>query len=541
MAVFEGSAPGEEDFLLVMLADGFVPVAPTVGLRSKGGLFAQIQRGTPDVSEIPYGITFTDMNPRWGPPVIVDPARSVFDKSRPKAPKAAGRVQKDPTQSIAPDLRDCYPSAGPIHAYMEWAHRVTHTPPQFHLAAILPPVATEANRRGWTIDPAEPMHIWSAIVAGAAIGKTTAATMAEDFTRAWMQRAMGAEFQDTWTSLEGSLPGVYHALTSKFDERTGTTVATLSHSELSRVLRSDDALEMLCMLFDTRDVQRNLRYYQKRKDDGDADENEGTIRSPRISALVTTTQASLEDTFRAVMLRGGLASRLVWFTGTVTAEQLMPRERVEPELYSFAQDEFWRWSGRLATMESRYAAAKLPKVITVSDAADDMLTSFYDGLRERIVDQADPLASVYQRSTRMALRIAGIYALSLGRTEIDVEDLAPAMRLIELTLGYVGSLTPSLTESKLERNRGKLMNEIRSAGQQGIKKTRAFRLLAGLSKFEIDNVLADLVEMELILDLPSTVDRLNGRGRPTQYLVAANEKNAAYWVAKCPRSATRKN
>lgn len=528
----------DEAFLQHLLDQGYYPIGPTVGTAPGGGILLRIEVGEPDDEGCWGGsgiVSITPRTARWAPPAPIDATRAGYEAGKIVEDDAPRKKQNDQTQQLDAELRACYPASGPLHAYMDWAHRVTHTPPQFHLASILPPMATECNRRGWEIDPGEPLHIWSSIVAGAAIGKTTAMSMSERFTKAWAKHARGVDHNETWVSLEGSLPGVYHALSAQFDEGTGRTIATLQHSELSRVLRSDDALEMLCMLFDTRDVQRNLRYLQKRADKGEGEEDESIIRSPRVSALVTTTHASLEDTFRSVMLRGGLASRMLWFTGAITAEQLMPRERVEPALYNEAQRAFWEWSGWLASLDSQYASEKRRKVITFTEAADDKITEFYDSLRAKIVDPHDPLASIYQRSTRMAMRIAGIYALSLGRTEIDIPDIDPALHLVTQSLSHVGALAPSMDESRLSRHRLRLVAEIKTGGAEGIRKTRAFKVLHGLSKFEIDNVLSDLVEMEEILDPGLTIVR-GERGRPAQHLVAYSARNAEHWRLKSPRA-----
>lgn len=420
-----------------------------------------------------------------------------------------------PTQTITGVLEECLPRCGVIREYVAWACGLTHTPPENHLASILPAVATETLRRGWTTE-GQIHNIWCALVAGPAIGKTTALGLAQDFVKDWLKEAQGPLYQDPFVAFEGSIPGVIHVLKER-----GTpegSFATLYHSEFARVLRHEDALDLLCLLYDNRDIERNLRKDQDAaKDEGGAPVKQ--LEKPRLSAVVTMTHGSLEEVFRESMLSGGLGSRLLWFTSSITPEKLMHRQRTDPDGRAQLLAAWRRWSGTLDALafqaQSMSNGAQLS--VGVSDAADQALVELFDSLRVTIVED-NGMSGIAQRAANYAERIAGIYALTQGQLEVDEDTARRAIRLVKWSLESVGMLRPILRTNLDQRLSERLYLAISKSGSRGMTRTELVKAVQ-LPKAQIDIALEILTSSERITDHHTMP--LSGRGRHvTRYYAA---------------------
>lgn len=427
---------------------------------------------------------------------------------RPPPGPAGGSASRWGTQTLSDALRACYPSQGPIASYMNWVHRLTHTPPQFHLAAILPVVAHEANRRQYILENGEPLHIWTLVVARSGTGKTTAQRYAQSLHDAWGEAMRGSSWQSPWESAEGSISGVVQALMEHYDEASQSTNAILHHSEMSKVLRSDEALESLCQLFDRGDLKRNLRYFQRRKDDGE--DVKETMKNAKISAVFTTTKSSLQEVFREAMLRGGFASRMLWFTGTVEPKDLMSRQLIDETGKLGVVKAFQKWTGVLDTL----ALTNAPKVLCLDKEAEQVHMAYFDELRPLIVGQSEEWASLANRASIYALRLAGLYALMRGSTTICEQDLKPAISLMKLLFQELVGLLPELRpEDRFQRNHRRakeiLLEAVKDYGNpipraHVLKETK-------LSTFELDQVVKTLIEEEFMVE---ELIRTGEPGRP---------------------------
>lgn len=405
------------------------------------------------------------------------------------------------------------PSRGVIREYVSWACGLTHTPPENHLASILPAVATETLRRGWTTD-GQIHNIWCALVAGPAIGKTTALGLAQDFVKDWLKEAQGPLFQDPFVAFEGSIPGVIHVLKER-----GTpegSFATLYHSEFARVLRHEDALDLLCLLYDNRDIERNLRKDQDAaKDEGGAPVKQ--LEKPRLSAVVTMTHGSLEEVFRESMLSGGLGSRLLWFTSSITPEKLMHRQRQDPDGRAKTLASWRAWSGTLDALAFQAQALGGQLSVGVSDAADQALVELFDSLRVTIVED-NGMSGIAQRAANYAERVAGIYALTQGQLEVDEDTARRAIKLVKWSLESVGMLRPVLRTNLDQRLSEKLYQTIVKSKSKGVTRTELVKAVS-LPKQQIDTALEILTSSERIVDHHAIP--MSGRGRHvTRYYAA---------------------
>jgi len=436
--------------------------------------------------------------------VIDEPARG--PKVDVNAPQKSKKIKVKATQEIDDELAACFPPCGPIYEYMHWAVRCTHTPPQFHLAAILPLLSFEACRRNYVSEAGTPLHLWSGIIAPPAIGKTTAVGYAQDFTKDFYDAIQKGGLKP-WVTLEGSLPGVVEDLAQRLDDQHDITPAILYHSELSRVLRADDASELLCMLYDTRDVERNLRYLQKRKDKGE--DVKTAVKAPRISAVVTSTLSAMQQVFKPQMLFGGLASRLLWFyTSAVDPSKLMAKELVDQKARARALE---AWRGWVGIMDS-FTVMRAARRVTLTIEAEEMLESFYDdNLREIIADPANELASIAQRANIVALRIAALYAMSIGQLGIDADCAQRAINLIRRSLKQSEILMPQLSETPFGRAMATILAAVQAAGKAGLSRRDVYKLVRGQSKAFLDQIRDTLVDGGMIVELTLPAQ---GRGRP---------------------------
>jgi hypothetical protein len=403
---------------------------------------------------------------------------------------------------------------------MDWVHRLTHAPPQFHLAAILPVIAYEANRRQFQLDNGEPLHIWTLIVSPSGVGKTTSARYAQDVHDLWGKATRGGAWKTPWESAEGSLPGVAEALVAHFDEfGSMSTNAILHHSEMSKMLRNDESLEWFCQLFDRGDLKRNLRYLQKRKDQGE--EVQDTIRNAKISAIFTTTRASFQEVFREATLRGGFASRLLWFSGTVTSDQLMPMQLVDEAGKVEVLQAFKSWTATLDGLTlvaadhagPRYQGAK---AVPLSPEARKLHLEYFEELRPLIVDAREEWNSLGNRASVYSLRIAALYALVNGRIEIGAEDMGCAIALMRYLFRELTVLLPNLRpEDRFQKQSRRVLEAIKAYGvHHKLIPRSAILAQVRLSVAEFDMIAKTLIEGDVIREV-QTVPM--GPGRPTKH------------------------
>ncbi len=460
-----------------------------------------------------------------GAPAMPRPAPRVLEMPRPAPAPAQAPAASPPrpqgTQKLLPELTACFPAKGVIASYMDWVHRLTHAPPQTHLASILPVIAYEANRRRFTLANGEPLHIWSFIIVPSGAGKTTAVRYARDLHDDWCKATRGQAWKTAWESAEGSLPGVAEALVrNHHDEAAGSTNAIIHHSEISKMMRGDDALEWFCQLFDRGDLKRNLRYIQKRQDDGE--EVEDTIKNAKISGVFTTTRANFQEVFRDAAMRGGFASRLLWFTGSVTAEQLMPMQLVDEAGRAQVLRDFIDWTSVLDGVT--LSAGNGDRIVHLTAQAQKIHSDYFDELRPLIVDASEEWSSLANRASIYALRLSALYALVSGRATIQSEDITCAITLMRYLFRGLRQMLPALRpEDRYQKKARAIVEVLRSYAARGsFQVPRAILLReTSVSAAEFDVIARTLLESDQMREV--TVNAAIGRPAKHYALVRGAE------------------
>lgn len=455
------------------------------------------------------------------PGVYSLPTPGAMPKPPVPAPSPGNKPPGPPqgTQTLSADLRACYPRHGVIAEYMEWVHHLTHAPPQFHLASILPVIAYEANRRRYILGNGEPLHIWSLIVSPSGIGKTTTTRYARDMHNAWGQVIHGQAWKDPWESAEGSLPGVAEALMDgHHDPSSDATNAILHHSEMSKMLRGEENLEWFCQLFDRGDLKRNLRYIQRMQKEGE--DVRDTIKNAKISAVYTTTRASFQEVFREATLRGGFASRLLWFTGAITAEDLMPMQLVDEIGKGRVLRAFIEWTKRLdGLVLSSPGGAGQDRVMPLHPAAQKAHLDYFNAdLRQLIVGPNEEWNSIGNRASIYSLRLSALYALVNGRAEIQEEDMVCAIALMRYLFRDLETLLPRLRpEDRFQKMKRRVEEAIAGFNLRnpGMPIPRSVILQqVRISVAEFDLVAKTLMEEDFMRELAPII---LGPGRPTKH------------------------
>lgn len=401
------------------------------------------------------------------------------------------------------------PERGILRAYCEWIRPLTHVPVPFHLAAILPGLAYDVGRRGFTIPYFHRAVVWCGLIGVSGTGKSYATNKATDFVRDWQQLTLGPHYMDPYIEAEGSLPGIVENLSKRFYPPGGVTPAVLSHNEFSKVLGPPDAPEALCLLYDGRDYVRNLRYLQKKQDKGEA--VSPIVRAPVVSAVFASTRISMERVFSPSMIEGGLFSRILWFSEHINKERL----RFLPEEDRAGRDqllEMWcQWSGH---MDAAHVQG-VPTDIVIDPAGLEFIKEeLFDAIRARLVTD-DRISTTVSRAVPHAVRVATLFALSRGnivkgRFTVDLTDVVPAVNLVHWCLRHAELLAATLAVDPIVRLQHKVQGFIEQAGAAGISRSDIYRKF-NLTKKEVDPVVQALLEQESIVEVRG---QRQGPGRP---------------------------
>ena len=423
---------------------------------------------------------------------------------------------------LSEQLAQCFPAEGPIWAYMQWAHKLSHTPPVLHLASIVPVIGYELCRRGFTITEYGSPRAWFGVVAASSVAKTSTLSRARQFsvdfyTEHFTHEALRPK---PWVSLEGSLPGVLHAISSMQDER-GRTCGVLYHNEFSRVLRSEDALEPLNMIYDGNDYDRNLRYLQKLADKG---ENvSAVIKQPSFSACVTTTPSALSRVARTDMLEGGLFQRMLWIRCGLLREELQPRPISDPVGQRFVQDVWGNWFG---TLEA-HRLAGLGPTIAFEPAALKWLDDVVFGSLGDLIVRESFESGVAIRASAHATHLAAIYAASRGRVRdgqiwVGADDVWRAANLVIMCLHNARELGGALFVKTMDlaSRLQLLLSHVKDKDVNGCTRREAYDAFHGhVGKVEMEAMIG------ILLDAGHVVEHIappSGRGRPSRKLYTSD-------------------
>jgi len=409
---------------------------------------------------------------------------------------------------ISRALQDCFPTVGPIAAYVHWAAPLTHAPPLLHLAAAIPMVAFEMARRGLS-NPFQLPTAWFAVVAPPASAKSSAMRRARRFTTDLYRYLYAAHPENApapWVDLEGSMPGVLQQI-SRITPTHRRTCGILFHTEVSKILRQEDAIEPLNKIYDGEPYTRNLRYVQKQAELGGFTGSQGgRIADTVFSAVVATTPSSLKRVMRPETLGGGFFSRFIWLRESLSADELMPFEQLDEQGRSQAIADWgdwwstlegWRVRGLPSTRAARFSA----------DAEAFYRETLFEALRDRMVRE-DFTGGLAARVAVHAARVSAIYAFSrLGITadgvlEISLDDIGRAANLAwrSMTDGMLIGEHVSASSLDLGERADRLLGAVRDRGVDGATRKDCYAALGGhVQKRDLDAMLDTLEDAGVVV------------------------------------------
>lgn len=424
--------------------------------------------------------------------------------------------------ALSEALEACIPATGPIRDYLDWACPLSHTPAELHIGAIYPLLGWEACRRGlWIPFGYGSPRPWIAIVAGSGISKTSTVARMQDFSRDWLRKCYrdGAGVDDPWVSLEGSLPGVVHALSQK-PFVNGVTPAILTHNEFDRPLRSEDTSSMLNMIYDGRDYERNLRYLQKLADKGE--DVEHVLKKPAMTAIVTTTPASFERVIRPEVLQGGLFARFSWVHAKLRPDQAMAWPREDADGREFVLDRWERWWRSLEGYRTRGLKKRIRFTI---EAATWLEEQVFDAFVRPHVGSETFEGTVFNRTMPKVCHFAALNALSRLSIEHDqvvvhVEDVWRASNLVLRSNQDAVHLGTDATSHLMQHKdiRKRILVELNKVGNapdildRGLTRAQIYRSFSGnIRKPLLDEALASMQDADEVLEV---IVRDGRPGRP---------------------------
>lgn len=429
---------------------------------------------------------------------------------------------------LSEEIRHCYPEEGPITAYLEWASRTSHTPPEAHLASVLPVVGFELCRRGYRLHDGSTPHAWFAVIAGPGTGKTTALTMARKFSTSFYGEVFHQDLAPKpWVSLAGSMSGVLQHLGGLANE-SGITPAVLHHTEVSEVFRNREAYEPLCRLYDNEPIERNLRYLQQAIAQGDtAAKQASNIERPAISAIVTTTP-SFSNQIQAEMLTGGLLSRFLWLRLVLRTKEMQPEFQFDREGRAWALSWWKHWFGLLD--QQRRSGGSL-EIAYAGVARKFFNDQFFEQIRTLVDDgqgysREDYIGGVCHRMLSHARRIATLYAGSRaafhkGQIMVDLDDAIRAANLVSRCMKDTITLSApvAVDAMRLDEREMLLMTALRRAGERGMTRRDVYGIFNNrVDKGALGLLIQTLVDKESIVEYAVPTGR---PGRPSTRLYAA--------------------
>ena len=337
---------------------------------------------------------------------------------------------------------------------------------------------------------------------------------AKRFTQDFYSRVGPTLELKPWMSLEGSMAGVIHALAERTDAQSGVTAAVLFHNEFSKVLRSDDSIEVLNELYDGSDYERHYRHLQQAAAAGD-DKAKPTIRDVQMNAVVTTTPRALQRVIKPEMVEGGLYPRFLWLRTHLRPEDLMPRP-LHDHLGRAKALGVWEMWWRALELHRHQGGQR---EIVFDSAADDWLVeTVWEGLRD-VLTRDTYEAGVAMRVNAYATSLAAIYAGSRGNfydgeLHVELDDTVRAANLVIRCYSDALTLGGPLSTVGLDiSDKAKLvLAAVERAGRTGCSRRDLYQALnRHATRGELAEIVDTLAEMELVVEVVSTVGAQGGR------------------------------
>lgn len=413
---------------------------------------------------------------------------------------------------VGDDVLAAMPKSGILHDYVCWAVRETYAPPVYHLGAILPAWAWTVARWGWSLPVRDrQVALQSFLIGPPASAKSTALRKAHAFHEEFTRRWEADETVRPWLEAEGTVAGLIEHLADLYDHDRELTAAILFHEEVSSLFaQGGPVVDILMQLFDAKPfVERQLVRYRQARSQGQRTPHR--IDRPAIGGVFCATLKSTEETLSERHFEGGLVSRSLWFTGRPDMERFFSAAPA-PESRRRVLDG-WTQLGRYLPAQGHQGGGS---VVRASKVCKEVLEwTLYPRMKAAEQHDLSSETASLQRGMLLAQTIAGLYALSCGRTVIEEPDIVAAVRLVEMSLENVTMLLGNSAVHELYRMVEKADRAIRRAGSEGIGRSELNRKHLRLPKGMLDQVIAQLEEERGI----ATIRNTSG-GRPRDVLIA---------------------
>ncbi len=524
--------PNEPYSLLIFDVDGRLP--PALGGRLAGDVQALLHRdalllgsrGEQKSGGRAHGGGKTIQAELDGRMVTVELPRRYSEETCAVLPEIPNRLKGD--------ILDFLPARGPIRDYVEYAAPLTHAPIYGHLAAALSFASYGAARLNYHTQSlalvvhrgaAKPilekeigLWLWFVMADPSGRGKTTAIHQLKDVASEACRQAM---ITDPFVSLGSTAERFIHDILDRFDSERDVTPGLLTHDEFSKVLERDTWVDYLSQAYDGKEIaNRTMR--EKRDASQEKRDKKETVRHPRFSMIVSSTEAGLAARFTKHSAAGGLGARLIWVpTSKVTLEDLQSMQLTDRD-GERAMVERWRgWlAGDLPMLAAEHQDSSGPTIIWKADAAQLMHEFFHENEAEFGVEEDPTIGSIARRVVNTAKRIAAVYALQRSSRFVELEDAEPAKRFAQACARYGAGVVPKLTLNPLEAKMARLRQRLDEAGMEGLPKKRVYAILGGAtSQMEADMILRTLDDS---IGLCCRRRASGGRGRPALH----------YWLEK---------
>lgn len=415
-----------------------------------------------------------------------------------------------PISGVSEEVQACIPQYGALHAYLWWASKTTHAPAWWHVGAGLALIAHEAARHGYTIgaELEEKPSLWVALVGPSAAGKSTAISRAMDFYQAHLERHQA---YDPFVMAEGSIPGMFERITEGYNVDLDRTLGILHQDEFSRLLDTKQPVsEMLMHLADNRAQQRHLRGAREKAKQGlDAHDK---LKSPCLSAIFATTYSNLRRITRGHHMEGGLYSRMIWFVDDPNPDalQMLPNKRGAERRMALCE-----WDNWIGWFHAE-AATGGPLRVEIPDTVLSLLEASLFEQAKQHMGSDDHLNASRMRAITYAYRIAGLFALSCGRTTVLSEDMDTAVNCVERTQRGYARIAGELGENPIMQLVNVAFRAIQRHGTDGLGRSKLYPVLR-TTKREVDLVIQTLLDEGSVRMVEQ---RTGKRGRPSVRYVA---------------------
>lgn len=408
-----------------------------------------------------------------------------------------------PIPWVEPEIQACFPTSGPVHAYMHWVTQTTHTPSLFHLASYLVNLAQRYASLGMRIEVQGMLHrprLYSLLVAPSGVGKSTPIARAQRFFEESARGHVPSPVPQSHMITADSTPnGIQRLIHETMVPEYGNEHSMFVCEEAERLFvrsRQHPTDALFCALYDG-----NVSQHVTAKNVVDASKGQDKLSklyAPIVSLLFAMPEASFSGEGMDRVSEAGLIPRFLVFRGSPRppkeAQQAHPTGRaialqsLELALEWFDQVRAAMAAGidpwnHEAPPADPFVRVKLSqgarevyhRRVTVPDreAFERMVRNPSDDVRNmrsyrlRAYDQAYVIAALYALAS-------GVQGRSTVQDHLIVQDyeMEWALNLVDLSVAYMTRKLPALGADPALRANALLIELFEATSTKTLKKTQ---------------------------------------------------------------------